>query len=108
MPVMPGQGRVVERDSKAAERAAPSDATSTLGDTTFDVYLNERAYWRNVPAGVWNYQLGGYQVLKKWLSYRESKILDRALLPEEVQHFIDTARRIAAIIQPGPRLMPER
>ena len=106
--VMPGQGRVVERDSKAAERAAPSDATSTLGDTTFDVYLNERAYWRNVPAGVWNYQLGGYQVLKKWLSYRESKILDRALRPEEVQHFSDTARRIVAIIQPGPRLMPER
>ena len=106
--VMPGQGRMVERDSKATERAAPSDATSTLGDTTFDVYLNERAYWHNVPAGVWNYQLGGYQVLKKWLSYRESKILDRALLPEEVQHFSDTARRIAAIIQPGPRLMPER
>ena len=97
--VMPGQGRVVERDSKAAERAAPSDATSTLADATFDVYLNERAYWRNVPAAVWNYQLGGYQVLKKWLSYRESKILGRPLRPEEVRYFTDTARRIAAIIQ---------
>ena len=29
------------------------DAISTLGDTTFDVYLNERAYWRNVPSNVW-------------------------------------------------------
>ena len=106
--VMPGQGRVVERDYNAAERTSVGDAICTLGETTFDVYLNERAYWRNVPATVWNYQLGGYQVLKKWLSYRESKILDRPLRPEEVQHFTDAARRIAAIIQLDPRLMPER
>ena len=97
--VMPGQGRVVERDYTAAERAALADAIPTLGNTTFDVYLNERAYWRNVPVSVWNYQLGGYQVLKKWLSYRESKVLGRPLLAAEVQHFADTARRIAAIIQ---------
>ena len=68
------------------------------GTPPFDVYLNERTYWRNVPAAVWNYQLGGYQVLKKWLSYRESNVLGRWLLPEEVQHFTDTARRIAAIL----------
>ena len=47
--VMPGQGRVVERDYTAAERAALADAVPTLGNTTFDVYLNQRAYWRNVP-----------------------------------------------------------
>ena len=76
-----------------------ADDIPTLSDTTFDVYLNGRAYWRNVPASVWNYQLGGYQVLKKWLSYRESKVLDRPLLPEEVQHFTDTARRIATILR---------
>ena len=97
--VMPGQGRIVERDYTDDERIALADAIPTLGDTTFDIYLNDRAYWRNVSAAVWDYQLGGYQVLKKWLSYRESKILDRPLLPEEVQHFTDTARRIAAIIQ---------
>jgi len=97
--VMSGQGRVVERDYSVAERAALGDTISMLGDTTFDVYLNERAHWRNVPAAVWNYQLGGYQVLKKWLSYRERKVLDRALRPEEVQHFANNARRIAAILQ---------
>ena len=51
------------------------DAISTLGDTTFDTYLNDRAYWRSVPANVWSYKLGGYQVLKKRLSYRERKVL---------------------------------
>ena len=96
---MPGQGRVAARDYTDAERTALADAIPTLGDTTFDVYLNDRAYWRNVPAAVWNYQLGGYHVLKKWLSYRESKILGRPLFPGEVHHFTDTARRISAIIQ---------
>ncbi len=97
--VMPGQGRVVERSYTASERAALGEAVRTLGETTFDVYLNDRAYWRNVPAAVWQYKLGGYQVLKKWLSYREQKVLGRAMMAEEVQHFTDTARRIGAILQ---------
>ena len=69
-----------------------------LGDATFEIYLIDRAYWRNVPANVWSYKLGGYQVLKKWLSYRERKVLGRSLLPDEVQHFMNTARRISAIL----------
>ena len=39
-----------------------------------------------------------YQVLKKWLSYRERPVLGRPLDPDEVQHFTDTARRTAAIL----------
>ena len=69
-----------------------------LGATTYDIHLNANAYWRNIPAHVWTYRLGGYQVLKKWLSYRERKVLGRDLRPAEVQHFSQTARRIAAII----------
>ena len=96
--VMPGQGRVHERPPTADERAALGDAAGVLGETTFDIHLNNQAWWRNVPAAVWDYKLGGYQVLKKWLSYREHKVLDRPLRAEEVQHFTDTARRIAAIL----------
>ena len=96
--VMPGQGRAVERDYTVAERDAVGDAIAVLGDATVDIHLNDNARWSNVPAAVWNYKLGGYQVLKKWLSYRESKVLGRPLLPEEVQQFTDTARRIAGIL----------
>ena len=96
--VMPGQGRAVEREYTAKEREALDDAITTLGDTTYDIYLNANAHWRNVPAAVWNYKLGGYQVLKKWLSYRESKVLNRPLTPAEAQHFTDTARRVAAVL----------
>ncbi len=97
--VMPGQGRATEREYTAAEREAMGDAAiAALGNTTYDIHLNNNAHWRNVPTAVWNYKLGGYQVLKKWLSYRESKVLNRPLTPEEAQHFTDTARRIAALL----------
>ena len=97
--VMPGQGRVVERALTPADRAAMGDTVATLGETTFDIHLNSNAFWCNVPVGVWTYKLGGYQVLKKWLSYRERAILKRPLSDKEVQYFTDTARRIAAIVQ---------
>jgi len=99
--VMPGQGRAVERALAPEERAAMGDAPSALGGTTFDIYLNGGTFWCNVPAAVWNYRLGGYQVLKKWLSYRERAMLGRPLRPEEVRHFTDTARRIALILMIG-------
>ena len=96
--VMPGQGRAMERPYTPEERAALGDTLPTLGETTFDIHLNARAFWCNVPANVWRYKLGGYQVLKKWLSYRERATLRRPLHPEEVQHFTDTARRIGGIM----------
>ena len=92
----PRRGAVTQCRGKSC-RFGPS--TTVLGDTTFDVYLNDKAYWKNVPSAVWEYKLGGYQVLKKWLSYREQKVLGRPLKPDEVLHFTDTARRIASILQ---------
>jgi hypothetical protein len=96
--VMPGVGRTVERPYTPAERTKLAEALPVLGDTTFNIYLNGEAFWCNIPIAVWEYRLGGYQVLKKWLSYREQPILGRDLQPEEVQHFTDTARRIGALL----------
>ena len=96
--VMPGHGRAIEREFSPDERTAMRDALPALGESTFDVYLNGTAFWRNIPAAVWTYRLGGYQVLKKWLSYRERSILGRQLVPDEVEHFRDVARRIGSIL----------
>ena len=104
--VMPGQGRAVERAYTASERTELADAAAMLGRTTFDIYLNENAFWSNVPADVWTYKLGGYQVLKKWLSYRERGILDRALTPREVLDLMNMARRIAAILTLASSTLP--
>jgi hypothetical protein len=72
----------------------PKDA----GLIWFHVYLNEVAYWRNIPAKVWGYYIGGYQVIKKWLSYRERGLLGRPLTMEEVREVTNMARRLAAIV----------
>ena len=96
--VMPGQGRAIERAHTPEERAALDGSIPAIGETTFDIHLNANACWRNVPAAVWRYKFGGYQVLKKWLSYRERDILRHPLTLEEVQNFTDTARRISSIL----------
>lgn len=69
-----------------------------------DICLNEVACWKNVPAKVWDYTIGGYQVIKKWLSYREKSILGRGLTPEEVRYVTEMARRLAALVSLEPEL----
>ena len=48
--------------------------------------------------------MGGHQVIKKWLSYREAKLLGRAITPDEAHYVRDMARRIAAICLLQPKL----
>jgi hypothetical protein len=50
---MPAKGRVTKRPMTPAEIAAlPPGAVEVVGATTFDVWLNDRAYWRNIPTRV--------------------------------------------------------
>ena len=53
---------------------------------------------------VWEYTIGGYQVIKKWLSYREKPLLGRGLTIAEVRCVTETARRIAALLALQPQL----
>lgn len=113
--VMPGKGLAKVRDYAQSEIAAlekgatklgmpPIDLLMLLGVQTTDIYLNNIAYWKNIPTRVWEYTIGGYQVIKKWLSYRERDLLGRDLKPEEVDGVSAMARRIAAIILLEPAL----
>lgn len=112
---MPGQGRIETRNYTPSELAALHATAErmgisfdlildSLGSETYDVYLNPLAYWRNVPAKVWSHTIGGYQVIKKWLSYREKDLLGRGLSPEEAREVRDMARRITALLLLGPSL----
>jgi hypothetical protein len=112
---MPGQGKLSERDYTKAEREAISKgakelgmdtgrAFTLLGEKTFDIYLNEVAYWSNVPVKVWDCTIGGYQVIKKWLSYREEGLLGRPATKDEVRYVQEMVRRIAAILLLTPAL----
>jgi len=112
---MPGKGQIVQRPYEPAELDAihaaaearglsHKQALAILGPDTRDVYLNDKAYWKNIPAGVWEYYIGGYQVVKKWLSYREQKLLGRALTSDEAREVMNMSRRIAAVIIMQPAL----
>ena len=112
---MPGKGKNITRLWTEEERAAigqgsealglsAQEALAQLGDGAVDVYLNDVAYWRGVPSGVWSYTIGGYQVMKKWLSYREKALLGRDLKVEEVREVTRMGRRIAAILLLQPEL----
>ena len=113
--VMPGKGKAVERDYTVEEKQSIisgaeklgitlEKALDLLGERTFDIYLNEIAYWKNIPVKVWDYTIGGYQVIKKWLSYREASLLVRPLTPDEAREVMNIARRITAIILLQPAL----
>ena len=78
---MPGKGKLIRRD-----------------DGAYDIFLNAVSCWRNVPETVWEYTIGGYQVIKKWLSYREKPLLGRGLTPDEVRYVTEMARRLAALV----------
>lgn len=100
---MPGRGKSEPRPYAETEAATAAHAT-ILGEKTRDVFLNETSFWKNIPEAVWETHIGGYQVLKKWLSYREKPIIGRDLTDGEIRHVMETARRLAAILLLGPDL----
>jgi hypothetical protein len=113
--VMPGRGLTQVRAYTELERAALEaeaqahdmtldDLLALIGTRTVDVHLNAETFWSNVPEKVWDYALGGYQVIKKWLSYRERSVLGRSLKLDEALYVSQMIRRIAAILMVGPAL----
>jgi len=42
------------------------------------IYINRDKYFEGIPPEVWRYQIGGYQVLQKYLKDRKGRIMDDA------------------------------
>jgi hypothetical protein len=82
-------------------RTAPSAADPTGG---LDIFINDRVYWQNVPLDVWAMTIGGYPVIKKWLSYREFRVLGRPLLQDEMTYITEVVRRLKALLLMGESL----
>ena len=110
---MPGRGKLVRRERTQKEQGelvqgisalglSEDAGLSCLGSAVVDVYLNDRSAWTGLPEKVWVLYIGGYQVIKKWLSYREHGFLGRALTLAEVEEMQAMARRLTArcLLQP--------
>jgi hypothetical protein len=88
------KGRWVLRPYASAEESHPA-----WGESTGDLFLSDEVFFANVPAAVWTYQLGGYPVLKKWLSYRQADRYDDKPLNNEDRRWVRAiVQRIAAIL----------
>jgi len=59
------------------------------------IYINDRQYFSGVSKEVWNYYIGGYQVLDKWLKERE----DRVLSDDEIAHFLKVIATLSHTIE---------
>lgn len=103
--VMPSGGKTVIRHRTDDERGSLSDdELELLGTDVVDVYLNDDVYWRGVPQAAWDFKIGGFQVLRKWLSYRASNILERDLALAEVRAFTSICLRLTELVLLGPEL----
>jgi hypothetical protein len=55
----------------------PGSTGETPGPPSFlekgRVYINQQQYFEGVPPEVWNFHIGGYQVLHKWLKDRKGR-----------------------------------
>jgi hypothetical protein len=99
-----GKGRWKARPF-AAEELPATEYGEAWGERTGDLFLNDDTYFGNVPELVWNYQLGGYPVLKKWLGYRQADRRDgKPLTDDERQWFRQIVQRVAALLTLGPVL----
>ena len=103
--VMPGPGRFDIRERLSSDKAGLLDEEiDLLGEQVLDVYLNEHVSWQGVPAAVWDFKIGGFQVLRKWLSYREKRALGRDLTLTEARTFTTISRPLTALVLLGPEL----
>ncbi len=77
-PIAKFQGRgsnVIAKPKKVGRNYQPEEKR---------VYINKDGqYFEGIPPEVWEYQVGGYQVLDKWLYDRR----ERKLSNEEIQHY---------------------
>ena len=103
--VMPGAGKYDVRERTDADSPGLTDEErEVLGEQMLDIYLNDHVRWRGVPAAAWDFKIGGFQVLRKWLSYRDKRVLGRDLTTGEARAFTAIARRLTALVLLGTKL----
>jgi len=95
--VQPGGGKIETRAPDNRE----ADALEKLGcarDTPVcDIWASEDLSWSGVPKPVSETIIGGYPVIKKWLSYRDHRVLGRALHLSEAREVENMVRRLTSL-----------
>ncbi len=61
------------------------------------VYINKQSYFTDIPPHIWEFKIGGYQVLDKWL--KDRKNANRKLSLEEIDHYQKIVIALTATLQ---------
>ena len=78
----------------------PVSGSNTVEKVSYDeenrrVYFNKEQYFEGISKAVWEYQIGGYQVMAKYLKDRKK----RELSLEEIEHYRRVAKAIERTIE---------
>jgi len=95
----------VQYSSVRAEQKSPANLTTRglspllksplLTPLSGNVFINDSQYFSNIQPAVWEYQIGGYQVMAKWLKDRKG----RALSLDDIRHYIRVAKALQLTIE---------
>ncbi|OJV27936.1 MAG: DNA methyltransferase [Bacteroidetes bacterium 37-13] len=80
----------------------PESGNNIVGKPVYkngNVYINDTQYFANVPETAWNFYIGGYQPVQKWLKDRK----DRTLEFDDILHY----QKIIVALTETDRLMKE-
>ncbi len=91
---IPGSNEVARRGGYP--KYTPPDPAQDIGGR---VHINKRQYFAGIPKEVWEFQIGGYQVLHKWLKDRRG----RKLTYDDLTHY----QKIVGALRETLRLMAE-
>ncbi len=82
------------------EIGVPVSGSNTVERVKYDeenrrVYFNKGQYFEGISKAVWEYQIGAYQVLAKYLKDRKKRVLSL----EEIEHYMRVAKAIERTIE---------
>ncbi|MBA3631494.1 MAG: N-6 DNA methylase [Acidobacteria bacterium] len=81
--------------SNGVETADNTLADARVSASFGKVFINKTQYFDNVPETVWNFHIGGYQVLQKWLKDRKG----RTLLFDDLEHYAKVVSALSQTIE---------
>jgi hypothetical protein len=65
------------------------------------LYINQQQYFEGIPPKVWQFKVGGYQVLDKWL--KDRKKAKRSLSFDDILHY----QRVVVALKETMQIMSE-
>jgi hypothetical protein len=64
-------------------------------DKNLRVYINENQFFDELKPEVWNFEVGGYQVMFQWLKERKNRVLSL----EEIRQYCKVATSVSRTIE---------